>query len=82
MSNGEKGVARNDFVIPSHTLFGHLIVNKYLSQTYTIQVKNAVALEVKKSYLFHKVSVPEDAISGTLVHCTICSLIRLKLHIM
>ncbi|WP_322555639.1 hypothetical protein [Sporosarcina beigongshangi] len=38
-------MARNDFVIPSHILFGHLIANNCLSRTYNVQVKNAVAWE-------------------------------------
>ncbi|MEK4713070.1 hypothetical protein MKX62_09625 [Sporosarcina sp. FSL K6-5500] len=38
-------------------------------------MKNAVALEVKKSILFHRLSVPEDAISGTLARYTMRSLL-------
>jgi len=41
----EASVARNDFVISSHTFFGHLVVNIRLSRSYNVQVKNAVAWE-------------------------------------
>ncbi len=40
-------MARNDFVISSHTLFGHPVAISCLSRTYNVQVKNAVALEIR-----------------------------------
>ncbi|WP_342506354.1 hypothetical protein [Sporosarcina sp. FSL K6-2383] len=40
-------MARNDFVIPSHTFFGHLVANSCLSRTYNIQVKIAIVWEVE-----------------------------------
>ena len=38
-------MARSDSVTSSHTLFDYLVVIKYLSRPYNIQVKNTVALK-------------------------------------
>jgi len=47
MITGSAHVCRNDFVISTHILFGHLVVNIRLLRTYNVQVKNAVAWKEK-----------------------------------
>ena len=68
-------MARRDFVTSSHTLFSNTIANSCLSRTYNVQVKNAVVWKKRMDDILWSVSVPEDAISGTLVRCTMCSLL-------
>ncbi len=40
-------MARNDFVISSHTLFGHPVAISCLSRTYNVQVKIAAAWKIR-----------------------------------
>ena len=44
-------MSTSGFVTSGHILFGNPVVINYLSQTYTIQVKNAVALKEKNRTL-------------------------------
>ncbi|MEK4712336.1 hypothetical protein MKX62_05720 [Sporosarcina sp. FSL K6-5500] len=38
-------MARNDYVIPSHTCFDHPVANSCLSHSYNVQVKNTAIFQ-------------------------------------
>ena len=70
-------VARSDSVTSRPHPFSSTVPNCCLSRSYNIQVKNAVVWKKRMDDILWSVSVPEDAISGTLVRCTMCSLLTL-----
>ena len=55
--------------------FSNPVANSCLSRSYNVQVKNAVVWKKRIDDNLWRMSVPEDAISGTLVRCTMRSLL-------
>ena len=64
----------------SSFLLGHLVAISYLSRTYNVQVKIAVAWKIRIDDFSQKLLVPEDTILGTFARCPMRSLIAFSKH--
>ncbi len=68
-------MTRSDEFTSSHTLFDNPVPISCLSRTYNVQVKIAVAWEIRIDDFSQKLLVPEDTISGTLAFSTMRTLL-------